>query len=84
MDYLAHFSDKALPSLDKNLQTVAQIKENQNEQFLPDHDIKADLYIQHITYKKVAFKKKWERKNWLAWNWAEYRAYAKLFEDSKQ
>ena len=81
LEYLADFSDKTLPILDRSLDDLNAMKQQQNEKFGYDpNDVRPGRYVKKIERRKQSFKETWESKNFLSWNLPEYRAYWSLFE----
>tara|TARA_R110002049_G_scaffold71830_2_gene184705 strand:+ start:1233 stop:1955 length:723 start_codon:yes stop_codon:yes gene_type:complete len=80
LNYLAQFSDKALPQLDIPSSEIEAFETFQkNNVYTNSNDMTIFEYRSTIDRRKNLFKNKWESKNFLSWNLAEHRAYNKLF-----
>jgi len=79
LNYLADFSDKTLPYLDKPLHELEEINKIQTEKFpyYKNYMTPKDYYA-IIQNRKKKFIKNWEGISFLSWNYAEYMAYKKI------
>lgn len=88
LNFMAQLSNTALPYIDKPLDEVNKIKQNQDEAFY-DFEYESsrgysslyltpEQYVERVKFNKERFKENWQAKNWLEWNWAEYNAYQNL------
>lgn len=84
LNYLADFSDKTLPFLDKSLVELKKIERMQTIKFPFFKDyITSEDYQSIIENKKKKFIKDWEEKGFLSWNLPEYLAYKKVKTSSQ-
>jgi len=83
-NFLSSLSPKALPYLEKPVDELMQIENNQKQVFpYRFRYMTAHEYFSKIKNKKKNFKAKWESKGVLSWNYPEYKAYKALFEEGK-
>jgi hypothetical protein len=81
---LADLSYKALPYLDKDLESLDKIGKKQIELFpFEEQFMSTENYYNAIQQKKDSFLIYWDKKNLRSWNFAEMYAYKKLNITSK-
>lgn len=83
-NFLADLSYKALPYLDKNMETLEKIKNTQEKLFpFEEQFMNIDTYHKKIQQKKASFMTRYSEKNLRSWNLAEAIAYKKLKFEGK-
>lgn len=81
LDFLSTLSDKSLPHLNKPLEELQTIHNNQNSMFKFDQKfMRPEVYHKKIENRIKDFKIRWEKKSILSWNLPEHRAYQKLIK----
>jgi len=80
LNFMATLSNKTLPLLDKNLEELQLIEQQQNKLFsFEEQFLTTQEYFNTIEQRKIDFKNDWENKSWISWNYADYKAYNYLF-----
>lgn len=79
LDWLCTLSDKALPSLDKSKEELAQIRQIQDRNFEFDNKyMSPDKYNEIIQQRKKEFVIDFEQRSFLSFNLGDYQAFLSI------